>query len=110
MANINLHTLHKPGGYGEVVMPEGQGDEHDTYTCCHCNRIVRVLLDASNVGEWCSMCGRLACQSKRCSPALNGCSPFEKKLEAYEAKTRFQHDLDKAVLWANTMAEVKLRA
>jgi hypothetical protein len=84
MANINLHILRKPGGYGEVLLPEGRGDEHDTYTCCHCSRIVMVLPDASNVGEWCGMCGALCCQSRRCSPALKGCTPFEKLLEEYE--------------------------
>ncbi len=108
-ANVNLHSLRKPGGYGELILDGVMERENDTYTCCHCNRIVRVNTDASNVGEWCRMCGQLACQKKRCSPALNGCGPFEKKLEVYEARTAFQNRMDKSLIWTRTMNEVKLR-
>lgn len=59
------------------------------------------------------MCGASTCGDRRCNAALNGCGPFEKKLEAYERRTQVAvdgaWDLIKGGIWVKTMQEVKLR-
>lgn len=111
--NVNLRSMRRPGGYGIFTTGDRMDSECDTFTCRHCNRIVRVKLDASNVGELCKMCDELTCQRADCSPALNGCAPFEKKLETYERHTRFEFSAygpaEKGRLWLRVVKEIKLR-
>ncbi len=72
----------KPGGYaiwtGETTI------EKDTFTCCHCNRVVFVepKSSPSDMGGWCMMCSKPVCPG--C--AGKSCTPFEKKLEAAERR------------------------
>lgn len=60
--------------------------ECDTFTCCHCNRIVMVKMRAAaeDLGGFCRMCMKMCCPS--C--ADKGCTPFEKRMEKYEARQR----------------------
>lgn len=73
--------MRSPGGWLCVAVEDGSVQEHDTYTCAHCNTIV-VVQPREVPGGWCRMCSRMVCD--RC--ADGGCSPFEKKLEAQEAR------------------------
>jgi hypothetical protein len=61
--------------------------EFDTLTCEHCNVIVRVKTDP---GGFCRVCMRAICG--RCAD-FGKCTPFEKKLDAYEKKMRFRASL-----------------
>ena len=65
--------------------------EADTYTCAHCNSII-VLHDRNGarlngVAVHCYQCDSLMCV--RCAEQMR-CTPFEKKLEAIEARDRLR--------------------
>jgi len=90
----------RPGGYFVCVDPaprQGQQAtvEYDTFSCQHCNRIVRVkpLSPPEDMGGRCMNCGEglggLIC--KECV-AKGNCVPLEKAIEAMEAKGRFLRD------------------
>jgi hypothetical protein len=68
-------------------------EEWFTVTCCHCNGIFIVRPGSGKKRDWCFMCGASTCGNAPCNPALNGCTPFEKKLEAYERVNRFKSEL-----------------
>jgi len=71
-------------GFIESFGPEGRR-EIETFTCCHCNSICNVPPPtATEVG----FCAR--CSARECLPCArkNRCVPFEKKLEAMEARGR----------------------
>lgn len=78
--------MRNAGGYLGVFEPEGKKTESDTFTCCHCNRVVLVPVKASaaDCGGWCFRCAKPVCP--RC--AGRDCTPFEKKLERIEARGR----------------------
>ena len=71
--------------------------EQQTITCCHCNHVFYVRPGSGKERGWCFMCGAATCGDRRCNAALNGCAPFEKKLEAYERRNRFKAQLGGAV-------------
>ena len=77
----------KKAGYATLTGP-GYQYESDTVTCCHCNSAWYIRSNDPNIkadlGGWCRMCGKAICP-KCCD---KGCTPFLKKLEAYEAKER----------------------
>lgn len=60
--------------------------EADTFTCCHCNRVVHVKprSNPDDFGSMCRNCMKMVC--KVC--ADRGCVPFEKKLEIMESRDR----------------------
>ena len=103
-------------GKGSLIFSPSDSDkdtEHHTITCCHCNHSFVVVPGSGKERGWCFMCGASTCGEARCNAALNGCAPFEKKLEAYESRTRLHNQLDgliKASLWQQSMREVRLRA
>lgn len=74
--------MRRPGGYGIVTGPEGITDEHDTYTCCHCNRVVVVRPGSGKERGFCFLCHAPHCGRGGCWK----CVPFERKLEAYERR------------------------
>jgi len=60
--------------------------EIDTFTCIHCNRVIHVK-PMTPMDEFGSMCRN--CMKMVCPACANGpCVPFEKKLEAIEARDR----------------------
>lgn len=67
------------------VMCEGV-TELDTFTCKHCSRVVHVKPKErpEDLGGLCKQCMGLIC----CNCLDKGCAPFEKKLEAAEARAR----------------------
>lgn len=75
--------MRNPHGHVAIYGP-GQTIEHDTFTCVHCNAVVIVKAKAAaeDSGGWCLQCNRMICRA--C--AGKGCTPFEKKLEAYERR------------------------
>ena len=75
----------KPTGYGRYIGKPSVGEqEHDTFTCAHCNCIVIVkpLCDPASAGGHCKVCDGLLCP--QC--VGKGCKPFEKKLQEMEMK------------------------
>ena len=83
--------MRKPQGYLVQVEPGAPTIERDTLSCCHCNSVVVVVpgADPSTMGGFCQMCMKNTCP--RCH-AKGGCTPFEKKLEAFERRSRLlQH-------------------
>ena len=80
-------TLRRPGGQITITEPGAPTIERDTFTCCHCGRIVTVKRGSGVKRGWCFLCGLPHCGSKRCS---SGCVPFERRLEAMENKNRLR--------------------
>ncbi len=79
--------MRRAQGYLVIVDPYAAKPlEHDTFTCHHCNVVVVVELkaDPDKLGGFCRLCMKQICPT-----CLNGnCTPFEKKLEAIEARDR----------------------
>ena len=83
-------------GKGSLVFLPNDSDkvvEQHTVTCCHCNHVFYVRPGSGKERGWCFMCNAPTCGDQRCNAALNGCTPFEKKLEAYEWRNRFKAQL-----------------
>jgi len=74
-------------GFVQITGPEGV-QEFETFTCGHCNKVVRVPHRAKpeELGGMCKLC-----MSMTCGPctATGKCEPFEKKLERIEDRDRF---------------------
>ena len=81
--------MRNPHGYALWVDPDLPRDfERDTFTCAHCNAVNQVtpFTTPAALGGWCSCCCAPICP--KCSDRFE-CTPFEKKLEAYERANRF---------------------
>jgi hypothetical protein len=80
--------LRNPQGYAVIRSPDGPLQEADTVTCSHCQRIVLVggRIDPADLGGFCRQC-----MKHICGPCADKgiCVPFVKKLETFEAKSRF---------------------
>jgi hypothetical protein len=76
-----------PQGYAIITDPDAPTKECDTIVCCHCQRIVFVRpgQSASDVGGFCRLCFEPTCGP--CAD-IGTCFPFEKQLEAMEARGR----------------------
>jgi hypothetical protein len=74
--------MRNPGGYATWTGPDGMR-EADTFTCAHCNKIVHVkpLAPADELGGFCRNCMKAVCPA--CTD--KGCTPFERRLEDWEA-------------------------
>jgi len=83
--------MRNPQGCAFFCEPAGTR-EIDTFTCCHCNRVVHVPASQplEAVGDFCRQCMKLICE--RC--AGRPCVPFLKKLERmeqrYHARRQFE--------------------
>lgn len=71
-------------GYACLVDPDRGTKETDTYSCCHCNRIIHAPVNKKieEVGDFCRNCMRVHCLS----PACFECIPLLKKIERMEAQ------------------------
>lgn len=93
--------MRKPMGYG-IWVGEGPSAEADTITCGHCNAVVFVKPGTGSTiyllygmdpthppheepGAFCRVCMTPVCL--RCH-AVGTCIPFERQLEAMEARGR----------------------
>lgn len=77
--------MRNPGGYGQIFGDWRETEEHDTFTCFHCNKIVIVKVKCApeDLGGLCKQCMKLICSA--CVNKGN-CDPLEKKLEREEAR------------------------
>jgi hypothetical protein len=76
--------VRRPGGYGIIVDPDSRAlEEWDTFTCAHCQVVVRVepMCAASDMGGQCTLCDAPIC--KHCVGKV--CTPWEKRCEEIEA-------------------------
>lgn len=78
--------MRNPGGYAYIFDESGIRKERDTATCFHCNRVVHIRpkMDPADMGGLCKLCMKFICP--KCVGF--GCTPFEKKLEAWESRDR----------------------
>lgn len=106
--------MRRPGGYLVITDPDAPGGldlERDTITCSHCQRIVEVKpgtgatvyliprLSINGVaqpyheemGAFCRLCMKPVCLECH---GIGTCTPWEKQMEAIEAKFRFRRQLD----------------
>lgn len=91
--------MRNPRGYAVLTTPEAATVifdrfsceevcagviERDTFTCCHCNRIIHVkpMAPMDEFGSMCRNCMKMVCPT--C--ADGSCVPFEKKLEMSERR------------------------
>ena len=91
--------MRKPGGYVTIASPEvsvvnfdrfrcqqisAGMFEADTFTCCHCNRIIHVkpLAPMDEFGSMCRNCMKMTCPTCADGP----CVPFEKRLDEVEKR------------------------
>lgn len=102
--------MRRPGGYALLVQPEPSKVnfdgfrcesietlhyETDTFTCCHCNRVMHVKPRAP-MDEFGSMCRN--CMKMVCPTCANGpCVPFEKKLMEMEERNYIRDQYNKAM-------------
>lgn len=76
----------REGGVAEWTHVSGATLTRPTFTCCHCNKVTIVPLKAtpSECGGFCRLCMKATCST--CADGL--CAPFERRLEAMEARGR----------------------
>ncbi len=75
----------RPGGYSVLNDPDNALPvEHDTFTCKHCQRVVRVkpMCDPVEMGGRCTLCDAFIC--KHC--VGKQCVPWERQMEIHEAR------------------------
>lgn len=98
--------MRRAGGYGQLICdgPVAGCDrfgrrieqEHDTFTCNHCNAIVMVNAreQAADIGGYCKKCTSLIC-----GPCVDAdrCLPWEKRVEAQERGIRHAVERYRAV-------------
>lgn len=79
--------MRNPQGYGIIFDLNGIVEEHDTFRCEHCGRIVIVKpkCNPDDLGGMCRICMKMICPS---CVDLGSCVPFEKKLEEQERRDR----------------------
>lgn len=80
--------MRRARGYAVIVDPNAPLRECDTFTCCHCQRVVfiRPFSDASDAGGFCRLCFKHICGP--CADT-GTCTPFEKRLEEMEGRRQF---------------------
>lgn len=92
MANINRLSMRRPGGYGVLTFePLGILEEHDTFTCPHCNKVCIVRPGSGTHRGFCFRCNGPTCGGNRCQV----CVPFERKLEAMENRYRLHKAMER---------------
>lgn len=74
----------RSAGYSHYVDGTGRVHEHDTFTCRHCQKLVKVPAFAKpeDVGGLCYVCMAPVCP--QCTDK-GQCDPFEEKLKREEA-------------------------
>src|ERR1700756_2474877 len=91
--------MRNAGGYVTVVDPDGGQvrfdkftcevvpsglTERDTFTCCHCNKVV-IVKPFANMDDFGSMCRN--CMKMTCPVCADKeCTPFMKKIEEMEKR------------------------
>ena len=83
-------TLLHAGGYAIATTPEGAFEEHDTFTCPHCNSVQIVRPGSGTKRGYCQLCDAPTCGKKNCVE----CVPFLKKIERYERREELRRIMD----------------
>lgn len=80
--------MQRAGNYSIITDPVAGIHEQDSFTCCHCSRVVTVLprQRGEDLGGLCKQCMQLICP--QCVGKLT-CDPWERKMEKIEARDRF---------------------
>ena len=81
-------------GYTIIIDPDAsRPEEFDTFTCCHCSRVVRKApndpMATKALAARCTCCDKLMCLN--C--VGKGCRPIERWLDEHEARHRFRAEL-----------------
>ena len=73
-------------GYACIFDGDGVNKECDTATCNHCNTVFHIKpgMHPSDIGGFCRICEKIIC----CQCVGDVCIPFEKRLDAIEARDR----------------------
>src|SRR5882724_5685517 len=91
LASAGTETMKKARGYTIICDPARPTQEIDTYTCCHCNRLVDKPAGMSNtndaIGAWCTCCDAAMCL--QC--VGKGCLPIERWLEQQETRRNYEN-------------------
>ena len=85
-------TLLNAGGYGVITDIDGSIEEHDTFTCVHCNRVQLVRPGSGTQRGYCRLCDAPVCGHKNCME----CVPFLKKLERHERREELRKAMERA--------------
>jgi hypothetical protein len=90
--------LKHAGGFVEIWGVDGAKEEHETFTCCHCNNPFRKPGPNDTQVGFCRQCFRDECLG--CAVKLNGrCVAFERQIDQYE-KMQQGKDADVRMLQA----------
>jgi len=83
--------MRRAQGYITLTSPDAPLVEWDTFTCAHCQRIVKVppRADPADLGGLCKVCNGLICRGCVGKP----CKPWEKKMQEMEARERFRRSV-----------------
>ena len=79
--------MFRPGGYAFSFDPVDGCQEADSFTCCHCCKviIVKPKCNPDDLGGMCRLCMKMICPT---CVDLGTCDPLEKKLERMEDRGR----------------------
>ena len=83
----------KPQGWICISDPQEGVTEIDTFTCFHCQRVIKVAprQDPYSLGGLCYSCNKLICD--QC--VGKGCAPFEKQIKEMEDKLYRRQQFEK---------------
>ncbi len=86
--------MRNAGGYITIIGPDPLF-EQDTFTCIHCNCIVRVEPGFSTTDfVWCRKCMKPVCEKERCQVR---CLPWDQQMEINEARGKLRRQMDEAL-------------
>lgn len=86
-------------GYATLSGPNGTV-EFTTYTCGHCGNVKAMGGNSLNpvfqpdLGGHCRVCDHQVCTICCDRIGIDGCIPFQKKIEEYERKVRFHQEVE----------------
>lgn len=86
------HTVRRPKGYIIITDPDASTIEADTLQCAHCQKHWRVIPGSGRQRGYCLNCDGPTCGKEKCETT---CIPFEKAIEASEARGRFWRSVGK---------------
>lgn len=87
-----MQSARREGGVIEWTHIHGRTHTRPTMTCAHCNRvtIIEVKARPDDCGGFCMCCMKPICKDCAGKP----CTPFEKRLEEYEARMRLRRQME----------------
>ena len=83
--------MARVGGYAITTGVWGEVEEYDTFTCPHCNGVCFIRPGSGTQRGYCFRCSLPTCGKERCM----SCTPFERKMEEMEARSRLRRALDR---------------